>query len=309
MWLLARDCAWRNPLSGLCRRRRTGRGTDFAVPGDRAVSDADPLRPASTRRAAVDRWASDLQAVSAAQRPFLRIAHRGAAALEPENTLRAIEAALRIGVEMVEIDVRPCADGTLMVVHDDDLSRVAGVTDRVSASTPAHLKTIDVGKGEHIPTLEDVLALLRGRALVNIDQKAEDLAPQLLKVIDRVRRREEIMLSGGATPHLSPDARTGPGSEHFLQPGCRLAQSAAYPGRAVDGGRGTRRGGPDYRPRPGSPGRLAHHRLAAGLASGHRLLSKGRVPRADLDRGRPTDHEATARGRSGMGSPAIDPTC
>jgi glycerophosphoryl diester phosphodiesterase len=139
-----------------------------------------------------------LRSTNSGERPFLRIAHRGAAALEPENTLRAIEAALRIGVEMVEIDVRPCADGTLMVVHDDDLSRVAGVKERVSASTPAHLRTIDVGKGEHIPTLEEALALLHGRALVNIDQKADNLAPQLLKVIDRVSRRDEIMLSGSA---------------------------------------------------------------------------------------------------------------
>ena len=66
--------------------------------------------------------------------PFLRIAHRGAAGLEPENTMRGIEAALRFGVEMVEIDVRPCADGTLVVVHDDDLERVAGRSGRVSAS-------------------------------------------------------------------------------------------------------------------------------------------------------------------------------
>jgi glycerophosphoryl diester phosphodiesterase len=129
---------------------------------------------------------------------FLRIAHRGAAALEPENTLRAIEAALRIGVEMVEIDVRPCADGTLLVIHDDDLSRVNGTKQRVSMSTLAQLRTLDVGKGERIPTLDEALDLLRGRALVNIDQKTDNLAPQLLRCIDQVSRRDEIMLSGAA---------------------------------------------------------------------------------------------------------------
>jgi glycerophosphoryl diester phosphodiesterase len=154
------------------------------------MSRAEPAR-------AADWLLPGLKSKNSGERPFLRIAHRGAAALEPENTLRAIEAALRIGVEMVEIDVRPCADGTLMVVHDDDLSRVAGVKERVSASTSAHLRTIDVGKGEHIPTLEETLALLRGRALVNIDQKVDNLAPQLLRVIDNVSRRDEIMLSGG----------------------------------------------------------------------------------------------------------------
>lgn len=65
---------------------------------------------------------------------FLRIGHRGAGALEPENTLRSIEAALRCDVEMVEIDVRPCADGTLVLMHDDDLRRMTGREGRVSTS-------------------------------------------------------------------------------------------------------------------------------------------------------------------------------
>jgi glycerophosphoryl diester phosphodiesterase len=130
--------------------------------------------------------------------PFLRIAHRGAAGLEPENTMRGIEVALHYSVEMVEIDVRPCVDGTLVVVHDDDLRRVSGRPGRVSASTLAELKSYDVGKGERIPTLDEVLAFLRGRALVNIDQKADNLAPQLLRSIDRAGKRDETMLSGGA---------------------------------------------------------------------------------------------------------------
>lgn len=130
--------------------------------------------------------------------PFLRIAHRGAAALEPENTLRAIERALSLGVEMVEIDVRPCADGTLVVFHDDALQRITGGPGRVSTSTLAQLRTHDVGKGERIPTLEEVLALIRGRALVNIDQKRDNLAPQLLKAIDRAGNRQDTILTGNA---------------------------------------------------------------------------------------------------------------
>lgn len=131
--------------------------------------------------------------------PFLRISHRGAAGLEPENTLRGIEAALRYGVEMVEIDVRPCNDGTLVVIHDDSLERTGGVPGKVSQMTVAELKAVDVGKGERIPTLDEALALIHGRALVNIDQKADNLAPQLLRAIDRAGCREETMLSGNAS--------------------------------------------------------------------------------------------------------------
>ena len=135
---------------------------------------------------------------AAAWSGFIRIAHRGAAALEPENTLRSIEAALRFGVEMVEIDVRPCADSTLMVIHDDDLERITGDHRLVSTSTTEDLSRVDAGKGERIPTLEEALALLRGRALVNIDQKVDNIAPALLAAIDRAGCREETMLSGGA---------------------------------------------------------------------------------------------------------------
>lgn len=129
---------------------------------------------------------------------FLRIAHRGAAALEPENTLLGIETALRYGVEMVEIDVRPCKDGTLVVIHDDDLRRTASVDGRVSELSLTELQRLDVGKGERIPTLEEALALLKGRALVNLDQKRDNLAGPLLAAIDRAGSRDETMLSGNA---------------------------------------------------------------------------------------------------------------
>lgn len=130
--------------------------------------------------------------------PFLRIAHRGAAGLAPENTLRGIEVALRCGVEMVEIDTRPCKDGTLVVIHDATLERVAGMKLRVSDLTLAELQRVDVGEGERVPTLVEALALLKGRALVNIDQKVDDIAPALLDAIDRAGSRSETILSGGA---------------------------------------------------------------------------------------------------------------
>ncbi|MGH2411232.1 MAG: glycerophosphodiester phosphodiesterase [Chloroflexota bacterium] len=187
--------------------------------------------------------------------PFLRIAHRGAAGLEPENTLRAIEAALRLGVEMVEIDTRPCADGTLLVVHDDDLSRVAGVRRRVSRSTREQLRDIDVGKDERIPPLDDVLDLLKGRALVNIDQKLDDLAPQLLKVIDRTSRREEIMLSGHA-PRTFAQMRE-------LAPEVRISRSLGARWR-------------------GKPRRLlARWTVAGARGEAGRIITRGRAAQAD----------------------------
>lgn len=112
--------------------------------------------------------------------------------------MRGIQRALDFGVEMIEIDVRPCGDGTLVVVHDGDLARVAGSPVRVRDLAVGQLSQFDVGKGERIPTLEEALALIRGRAMVNLDQKADGLAEQLLAAIDRGGRRSETMLSGNA---------------------------------------------------------------------------------------------------------------
>lgn len=146
---------------------------------------------------------------------FLRIAHRGAAGLELENTLRAIETGLRYGVEMVEIDVRPAADGTLVVFHDDELKRITRRPGRVSTSSLAELRAIDLGGGERIPTLDEVLALVRGRALINIDQKVDNLAHALLKSIERAGKREDTLLSGNARVtfkafrELAPTVRLG----------------------------------------------------------------------------------------------------
>jgi hypothetical protein len=177
---------------------------------------------------------------------FLRIGHRGAGALAPENTLRGIEAALHYGVEMVEVDVRSSADGVLVLMHDDDLRRTTGREGRVSASTLAELRSLTVGTDERIPTLEEALALLRGRALVNLDQKRGIVPLALLRAIDRAGRREETLL-------------TGRGRETFpLFRGHRLCASpaaVALPGKARTASRwrATRPPVPAGRPAVSSP--------------------------------------------------------
>ncbi len=111
-------------------------------------------------------------------------AHRGGAALAPENTLAAFENAMRLGVDFIELDVRRCATGELVVVHDADLRRVAGVDRRVDALSLSELQSIDVGSHFHadyaaqrIPTLEEVVEVCDVRARkgvrLNIEVKEE----------------------------------------------------------------------------------------------------------------------------------------
>jgi glycerophosphoryl diester phosphodiesterase len=112
----------------------------------------------------------------------LRIAHRGASALAPENTLAAIERAIAQGAAWVEVDVQACADG-LVVIHDDTLERTTDGHGPVATQTVAALRALDAGNGERIPLPQEVLALCRGRCAVNLELKGPGVAPRLLPLL------------------------------------------------------------------------------------------------------------------------------
>jgi glycerophosphoryl diester phosphodiesterase len=103
------------------------------------------------------------------------VAHRGASAAYPENTLESFLAAAEAGAEAVELDVRLSADGVPVVVHDPELSRVAGVPGLVHRRIAADLKTLDVsggsGRRAEIPLLAEVLESLSGRVGLDLEIK------------------------------------------------------------------------------------------------------------------------------------------
>lgn len=109
------------------------------------------------------------------------IAHRGASAEAPENTLPAFEAAVRQGADAIELDVRLTADGAPVVIHDETLDRTTDRTGPVAAVTLADLRSADAGRhftpdlgrthpyrgGEaRIPTLGEVLWAFPGLHLL-----------------------------------------------------------------------------------------------------------------------------------------------
>lgn len=107
------------------------------------------------------------------------LGHRGASADFPENTLAAFRAALEQGADGVELDVMRCASGEVVVVHDDDLARVtAHAPDsrrRVRVSTLDELRRFDVGRGERVPTLDEVFEALGPEAFVNVELKSPEV--------------------------------------------------------------------------------------------------------------------------------------
>jgi glycerophosphoryl diester phosphodiesterase len=103
------------------------------------------------------------------------VAHRGASAAYPENTLESFLAAAKAGADAVELDVRLSADGVPVVIHDSELSRVAGVPGLVHEKTAADLKRLDVsggsGRPARIPLLAEVLEALSGRVGLDLELK------------------------------------------------------------------------------------------------------------------------------------------
>lgn len=94
----------------------------------------------------------------------LVVAHRGASALEPENTLASFESALRAGADVVELDVRLTADGIAVVLHDPDVAATTDGMGYVHELTVGQVKSLDASGGhglsQEIPTLAQALDLL-----------------------------------------------------------------------------------------------------------------------------------------------------
>ena len=109
----------------------------------------------------------------------LILAHRGASAAAPENTLVAYELAIEQGADGLEIDVHPTRDGHLVSIHDDSVDRTTDGRGRVTELTLAEIRQLDAGsgfspdfRGVPVPTLDEVLDLTARHGLVlNIEVK------------------------------------------------------------------------------------------------------------------------------------------
>lgn len=124
------------------------------------------------------------------QRPgdFLIIGHRGAAGLEPENTLAAFREAVRLGVDGVELDVR-CVGDELVVFHDDELDRTTDGHGAVAGADLPTLRRLDAGHGERVPTLAEVLEAVPQRVLVNVELKGPGTAAPAARRLAGLSRR------------------------------------------------------------------------------------------------------------------------
>ncbi len=117
---------------------------------------------------------------------IINCAHRGASAHAPENTLSALELALKMGATMAEVDLQQTGDDQLVLFHDDNLERTSDGNGPLWKQSLAELKRLDVGGwfgaqylGETMPTLEELIAAVAGRLVLNLELKLHGHERQL----------------------------------------------------------------------------------------------------------------------------------
>jgi len=119
------------------------------------------------------------------------VAHRGASGEAPENTL----AAFRLGyaqADACELDIHLSKDGQVVVMHDANTKRTAGVDKPIAQQTLAELRELDAGKGEKIPLLSEVLALIpEGKRLFIEIKCGPEVIPALVAVLDEAKKKPE----------------------------------------------------------------------------------------------------------------------
>lgn len=131
-------------------------------------------------------------------------AHRGANSFAPENSISAFAKAIDMGCDGIELDVRLCTSGEVVVFHDRSTARMTGHRGSIQKMTFSEIKQLILGNIdstiEKIPTLDQILELARKKVLINIDIKKDPFSKNRLeeKIIEILKRhglKDNIILS------------------------------------------------------------------------------------------------------------------
>ncbi len=121
---------------------------------------------------------------------FLTVAHRGASGNAPENTIAAYQKALEIGVPAIEVDVHITKDNRVVAIHDDNLGRTSKTDKLISELDYSELLSIEVGSwfdkkyaGQLIPTLNEVMDLVRDKSYMVVEMKPFSKEPEIFSQI------------------------------------------------------------------------------------------------------------------------------
>lgn len=126
------------------------------------------------------------------------VAHRGASAVAPENTMAAFELALNAGADLIETDIQFTKDDKVVIFHDKDLSRTSDSEGIIGEMNFTDLEKVDNGswfnekfKGQRIMLLEELIEFLQGKAYLNLEIKSRETSVidyRVDKIIDTVKK-------------------------------------------------------------------------------------------------------------------------
>lgn len=139
------------------------------------------------------------------QSSVIVVAHRGDWRYAPENSLPAIDNAIKIGVDVVEIDVQRTKDGHIILMHDKTLDRTTTGKGAISEWTLDSIRTLKLRNGcaiqtkEVVPTLEEALLHAKGKIMLNLD-KADRYFDEIYPLLVKTGTIDQIIMKGWKNP-------------------------------------------------------------------------------------------------------------
>ncbi|UCC21192.1 MAG: glycerophosphodiester phosphodiesterase [Promethearchaeota archaeon] len=129
------------------------------------------------------------------RKDVLVIAHRGASSIAPPNTMKSFQKAIELDADYIEFDVHRSKDGEIVIIHDAYISQESGQTRLIKDMTLQELKNIDVGNGEQIPTLKELIKIAKGNIGLHCEVKALNFSKELVQLLIQENLRESTIIS------------------------------------------------------------------------------------------------------------------
>jgi glycerophosphoryl diester phosphodiesterase len=138
------------------------------------------------------------------------IAHRADWRNFPENSLEAIESAINMGVDIVELDVHRTADGELVICHDKTINRTTNGKGKIAELTLDYIRNCYLRAGHNavtrykMPTLAEALDLCKGRVMINLD-KAVNYYDQIMDMLVKRKMADQVIMKSSKSPAAMKD--------------------------------------------------------------------------------------------------------
>jgi glycerophosphoryl diester phosphodiesterase len=126
---------------------------------------------------------------------FMIIGHRGACYYKPENTISSFKKALQLKCKFIECDVRLTKDNKVIIIHDKTLERTTNAKGLVKNFTLKELKKLDAGENEKIPTLQELIDLVKNKANLVIElKKCNNIVEKVNEIINKNKIQNNVLI-------------------------------------------------------------------------------------------------------------------